>query len=661
MSRSMTRSMTLARRACLRGVCALPLLLVAACTQPLKFSPNDAATTLSSLSINAPNPAEPGSFKVLRLYYGSGTDKQRAVFRDSVTYKTRAVDVTPFASIPPTQAKARKKYWGFDLKTAPINGRVWYPEGPGPFPLVLVVHGNHNPQDYSDPGYDYLGELLASRGFILASVDENFINGLSGENDGRAWMMLKHLEAWKKFNDSTAGPLSRKVDMEKIVVMGHSRGGEAAAHTATFNRLRYFPDDFKQRFNFNFAIKGVVAIAPVDGQYTPASVLMPLENVNYLLIHGSHDGDVSTFNGLRQYQRLRFTDGQPHFKSAIFMYRANHGQWNTVWNNKDNGPRSGRSLDLRTLVPVEQQRQMGKLVISAFLEATLHGKTEYLPLFRDHRTAGRWFPPTMYTTRFAESGYRTLADFDEDIDLTTGQPGVTLSADSLSTWRENVIPFRGRGTDNQRTNAVWLGWNNRIAGADTMKFGKPASFTITLSDSLVRALALGNQSALYLSVAMTKDKPGPRAAPRDTTKQDTSKAAVAARAKARADSIKRLPKPPKPNPDADTLPIEITVEVTDADGRTARVPLQRYGPLRRPLEVRLYRRAGRDAQRFTNLFEYVPQTFVLPLADFASGGVQPSRLRSVRLLFDRTPLGGLILDDVGVSPAIAPVYLSSPR
>src|SRR5213078_3332878 len=104
-------------------------------------------------------PSEPGSFKVLTMYYGSGTDKNRKEFKDSVTYKTRAVDVSPYASIAPAQA-------------APINGRVWYPDGPGPFPLVLVVHGNHTPEDYSDPGYDYLGKLLASRGFILASLDE---------------------------------------------------------------------------------------------------------------------------------------------------------------------------------------------------------------------------------------------------------------------------------------------------------------------------------------------------------------------------------------------------------------------------------------------------------------------------------------------------------
>jgi dienelactone hydrolase len=640
---------------------SIALLAVASCTRPLKFSNDDSGVVLSNLTISAPNPGMPGTFRVLRMYYGSGTDKNRPEYKDSVTYKTKPVDVSPFATIPPATAGDRKAYWGFDLKAAPINGRVWYPEGNGPFPLVLVVHGNHNPQEYSDPGYDYLGELMASRGFILASVDENFINGLGGENDGRAWLMLKHVEQWKKFNDSTAGPMSKKVDLSRIALIGHSRGGEAVAHAATFNRLKYFPDDFKQRFNFNFDIKGIIAIAPVDGQYQPSSTLMPVENVDYLLLHGSHDGDVSTAVGLRTYDRVKFTDGKPHFKSTFYMYRANHGQWNTVWNNKDTGPRSGRTLDLRTLVPVEDQRQMGRVVMSAFLEAVLNGKKEYLPFFRDHRTGGQWLPKTLYTTRFQESSYQPLATFDEDIDITTGVNGVTIEPDSLSTWRENVLPFRGRGGDNQRNNAAWVGWNRRIAGSDTMKFGRVARLTINIPDSLVRSWAVSDKGALYLSVAPTKDKPGPRAAPRDTTKRDTSKAAVAARERATRDSIRKLPKPPKPNPDADTLPIDFTVELVDADGKTARAPINRYGPIRRPFETRIYRRYGRDETRFATMFEIVPQTFVLPFADFTTGpnAINPAKLKSIRLVFDRAPLGTIILNDIGLSPSMDPAYLAA--
>src|SRR6188768_3738185 len=443
---------TLARAATV----VLTAAALVSCSQKLKFSTDDSATVLSHQTITAQNPAERGAHKISSLFYGSGTDKQRKEFGDGVTIKTKTVDVSPFATIAAPQAKTRKDFWGFDLKKAPINGRVWYPDGAGPFPLVLIVHGNHNWREFSDPGYQYLGELLASRGFILASVDENFINGLSGENDGRAWLLLKHLEAWKGFNESQDSPLKGKVDMSRIALMGHSRGGEAAALAATFNRLKYYPDNFKQEFKFNFAIKGVVAIAPVDGQYKPTGQFTPLENVNYLLMHGSHDGDVSTAVGLRQYERLKFTDEQPHFKSVMFMYRANHGQWNTTWENKDNGPRSARSLDLRGLIDPEAQRQFARVVISGFLEATLNGKSEYIPMFRDHRVAGGWLPKTMYTTRFQETGYRALAEFGEDVDLTTGAArGVAIAGEHLSTWQEKAVPFRGRGTDTQNHNAAY--------------------------------------------------------------------------------------------------------------------------------------------------------------------------------------------------------------
>ena len=627
-------------------------LSVLACAQPLKLTADDSRIVLAHQLLDAPNPADRGPFGVKTLYYGSGTDKQRRYYRDSVAIKTKSVDASAFVSMQPEQAADRKSYWGFDAKQFPINGRVWYPDGAGPFPLVLVVHGNHNMKDFSDPGYQYLGEHLASRGFILASVDENFLNGsLRNENDGRAWMLLKHLQAWRGFNDSASSPLRGKIDMHNIAIMGHSRGGEAVGHAAAFNRLPRYPDDAKVKFDFNFDIKAVVAIAPVDAQYKPAGQFTPVENVNYLVIHGSHDGDVSAFTGLRQWQRVKFTDGKPGFKSAWYVYRANHGQWNTVWGSTDGGPRSARFLDLRGLISPEEQRQFGKVVIGAFLEATLHDKREYLPLFRDHRVAGAWLPKTMYITRFQESGYKTLANYEEDVDVTTGSVGgVSLTGDSLSTWKEDALNLRWQNTP-MNDNAVWLGWNRHIAGDDTTKLGQPATYTIAMTDSLTRALRVDRQSSVYLSIAPTDAKPGPRQPARDSTKKDSSK------------SKSRPPKKPDAGKDEkDTTTIDLTVEVVDANNVTARLPLTRYGMPRRPLETHVLRRADREKTQFANTYELVLQTYVLPLADFVAVSPQfaPDKLKAIRLVFDRSVAGTIILDDVGVS-AIDPAFLAQAR
>ena len=61
--------------------------------------------------------------------------------------------------------------------------------------------------DAIHPGYGYLGELFASRGFITVSVDENFLNGswvggLEKENDARGWMLLQHLKVWRRWNQT---------------------------------------------------------------------------------------------------------------------------------------------------------------------------------------------------------------------------------------------------------------------------------------------------------------------------------------------------------------------------------------------------------------------------------------------------------------------------
>ena len=151
------------------------------------------------------NPANSGNYDYNFFTYGSGSDLHRADFSATVNQITPTVDASDFIT---KWDKKRESFWGFDPSQLPINGRVWLPEGEGPFPLILMVHGNHTMEYLSTSGYDYLGELLASRGFITISVDEDFINysstyGSPNRNyELRTWMLLQHLVHLQTMNES---------------------------------------------------------------------------------------------------------------------------------------------------------------------------------------------------------------------------------------------------------------------------------------------------------------------------------------------------------------------------------------------------------------------------------------------------------------------------
>lgn len=637
----------------------LAAVFTSACYQPNRLVDPTRFAPPATAGLSAPDPSTPGEFTVRRLYYGSGTDKRRAVYRDSVTLRTGVVNGTPFIrGANPKLLKERWKYWGFDAKRMPVNGRVWYPEGPGPFPLVLIVHGNHDMKKYSDPGYAYLGELLASRGYILASVDENFLNGnLRGENDARGWMLLQHLVAWRRFNADSASPLFRKVDFTRIALMGHSRGGEAVAVAAAFNRLPRYPDDARVTFDFGFDIRAVVAIAPVDGQYRPADQGTPLTDINYLVLHGAHDSDVSTFMGQRQFQRIRFS-GQGSFrKSAIYIYRANHGQFNTTWGSSDVGPEVGVLLAKKNLLSGEEQRRAGKVFISAFLDLTLRDARAYEPLFRDARIGGSWLPRTIYLTRYEDPSTRRLAAFEEDVDVTTGTvPGVRIEASRLATWRELALNMRSRGSVSYENHAVRVGWTKPRAGE------APAVYGMRWSDSVATSLGIDGRSSLVFEVQGEKERPKALAAadtapgkgampksPRfgwlpewlrgggaDSTTRVAADSAKKATAKADKDSV---------------IALDFRVEVETVDGAKASIALSELSPLPPPLTIRLYKWA-RSERRFgasSRDYDQVPMRYAVPLArlEKATPGFDASKVRAVRFVFDRTETGSVLIDGIG--------------
>ena len=583
----------------------------------------------------AENPGVNGPFHVQRLFYGVGNDIRRPEYGASVGIKTHTVDASDFfKDFKGWKPWARKKYWGFGMDKLPLNARVWYPEGPGPFPLGLIVHGNHEMTDFSDPGYAYLGELLASRGFILASIDENFLNGglfhdppLKPGSAVRGWLLLEHLKLWREWNQTPGNPFQGKVDMSRIALMGHSRGGEAAATATAFNRMKFYPDDANIRFDYGFAIKSVVAIAPADGQYKPAQQDRWIQDVSYLTLQGAYDSDVSSFMGSRQWDHVKFTQASPWFKAEIYAYRANHGQFNTVWGRTDWGAPLNWLLNLKPLMPGEEQRRISKTYISAFLEATLHDRRDYLPLFEDWRVGRAWLPDTLYVNRYQDASYVPLASFNEDADLTTTTaPGGTIAAENLSVWHEGRIPWRQGDRD---YNGVFLGWN-RAKGAPA------ATYTITLPTGAVAKWRLGNGSTLELSVAtMDEDVSLPGKKTEEEKKKEEAK-----KKKEEGKSKKKERESP-----------DFTIELVSSDGTTASVPVSRFVSIPPPFKERFTKLAILDEKGYEKDWEPVFQTVRMPLADFAAAAgakrLDPEKLSVVRLKFDRTVMSEICMSGIG--------------
>src|SRR6267154_1079540 len=307
-------------------------------------------------------------------------------------YVTGRINISAFAHLGSAP-------WPFSNTNVPLNGHVCVPRGRGPFPLAAFAHGNHNPLQNSTPGYLYLCQLLASHGIIAATIDVNFLNGFNfGENDARAIVHLEHLKQFRAWNSLAGHPLHAKIDLNRILIVGHSRGGEGVGHASFFNRLAAIqPDIFSPVVPldgsaglgpYRFALTVIAAIAPTDRQYQPISgpTIVP---DRYFLMHGSRDGDVSTFEGYNTYNRAHAVDlanptvSDGKLKSLLWVYGANHNQFNSVWPSE---------TPPATTMPRSAQEQIAKVHIGALGQALLLNRRGYLEVLRDHAAAVAWVP-----------------------------------------------------------------------------------------------------------------------------------------------------------------------------------------------------------------------------------------------------------------------------
>ena len=359
----------------------------------------------------------PASYKVEKITYGP----KRAYDFGEESYSR-------YMSLPKRQDRLREMFFGYTPAHVPYEGDLYLPVGLKHAPLIVFVHGNHNMLEDNKGGYEYLGRYLAARGVAFQSVEQSHFNaylgkGLSGENDARALSLLDH--AVKVAQDPR---LKERIDADRIYFGGHSRGGEAAAIAASFAKLPYNPDTGEATKTLNVA--GVLAVAPTDGQYKPGDRPVALD-VPYFLVTGAWDQDVASLEGMDQYMRARNWRGQ------LMVDYANHSQFNSNWGRLDREGLEALALDTGNVLRKEDQQR--------YLEVAAYAFVKDRSLFDDIKA---YVPEAGYALATEPEGY-VLADFEEDIDLTTASAeGASLDFTGASTYEEGAFVPSDRGGNN---------------------------------------------------------------------------------------------------------------------------------------------------------------------------------------------------------------------
>ncbi len=126
-----------------------------------------------------------------------------------------------------------------------------------------------------------------------------------------------------------------------------------------------------------YGIGGLVAIAPVQFFGTTASepsFTSHVRDVPYQILHGSKDGDVADFQGLRQYDRAADPrDPGETLKSMVFVKDANHNFFNTVWQQLE-----GNDYCCGGTLTGPLSQDIARVYLHSFVEVVLRDDARYL-------------------------------------------------------------------------------------------------------------------------------------------------------------------------------------------------------------------------------------------------------------------------------------------
>ena len=388
-----------------------------------------------------------------------------------------------------------------------LEGALYVPSGTGPFPVLVFMHGRHEtcsyvgfeflgpPQTCPDDvltanvrsyrGYAYLGQNLASHGYLVASVSANAINTFDWAGDAgsgeRAQILSKTLDLLSSWN-TTNGPgavgsnLIGKVDLTSIGVMGHSRGGEGVDRFADYNRTRTDGPRYT-------GLKAVFALAPTD--FGAEEV----QGVHFATLLPLCDGDVYDLQGSQAYDRGRFIDPSTGFTRAQYtLSGANHNFFNTIWTGDDyvdfdgGDPSCTPGSPTSTRLTAAEQRDAGLVLMASFFRRWVGGETAFTDLLKGAEALPASACPGTATTcpTLVRTSWLSAAA-DRNIVVTpnagnnTTTGGLTVTGTGFTTFSRCTPTTSGTGCPTNPTRG--------IASQFTLKWGSAATLAVPVSTS----------------------------------------------------------------------------------------------------------------------------------------------------------------------------------
>ncbi|MFE6780399.1 hypothetical protein [Streptomyces sp. NPDC057702] len=420
---------------------------------------------------------------------------------------------------------------------------------PGRRPLALFLHGRHytcfgGPEEESGDwpcaagskpvpsyrGYLQAQKLLASQGYVTVSVSANGINGQDfvaedGGAQARSSLVRLHLARWADWAGRPKGtPAAVRAvapaDLSRVLLVGHSRGGEGVNRAAMDSLVRPPAARDGYRGPVRWRIRGNVLIGPTLFGHNP------VPDVPSATLLPGCDGDVSDLQGQLYADATRGVSRGEALHSALYVVGANHNFFNTEWTPgqaqapaeddfyQDETPDRVCAPGTRTRLSARQQQAAGATYIAGAARLFVAGDDRVRPLFDgtgrsapsagparvlSHALGGRRAPLVVPEPSLRLTGARLCAQVTMDdaaACLPSGGPG---ASPHFVSWQAPEEPGR---------QAVALRWS---------KPGTPARMALPRPRSVAGAQALAlrvivppNSTGTALDVTLT-DAAGHRA------------------------------------------------------------------------------------------------------------------------------------------------------